>query len=120
MTSPDDHTGSRFHGRARAASEGLRQALGTPATLCPGRRRPGGVQQNLPERLKEIRTGLDDGVELEVRWQEEVRIVQKNKIARRWAKPGTCPSAPYDQRKTSAYIFSAIYPIRLVSAAMFT
>ncbi len=40
----------------------------------------------------------------------EARIGQKNKITRRWAKRGTGPSAPKDQRTASAYIFGAICP----------
>ena len=35
---------------------------------------------------------------------DEARIGQKNKITRRWAKRGTRPSAPRDQRTASAYI----------------
>ena len=35
---------------------------------------------------------------------------QKNTITRRWAKRGTRPSAPKDQRTASAYIFGAICP----------
>lgn len=35
---------------------------------------------------------------------------QKNKITRRWARRGTRPSAPHDQRTQSAYIFGAICP----------
>ena len=35
---------------------------------------------------------------------------QKNKITRRWARRGTHPSAPKDQRTKSAYIFGAICP----------
>ena len=35
---------------------------------------------------------------------------QKNKITRRWARRGTRPSAPRDQRTQSAYIFGAICP----------
>src|SRR3984893_4916656 len=35
---------------------------------------------------------------------------QKNKVTRRWAKRGTRPSAPHDQRTSSAYIFGAICP----------
>ncbi len=35
---------------------------------------------------------------------------QKNKISRRWAKRGTRPSAPHDQRTASTYIFGAICP----------
>ena len=41
---------------------------------------------------------------------DEARIGQKNKITRRWAKRGTRPSAPHDQRTKSAYIFGAISP----------
>jgi transposase len=37
-------------------------------------------------------------------------VGQKNAITRRWAKRGTRPSAPRDQRTGSAYIFGAICP----------
>jgi hypothetical protein len=37
-------------------------------------------------------------------------VGQKNKITRRWARRGTRPSAPRDQRTQSAYIFGAICP----------
>ena len=40
--------------------------------------------------------------------KDEARIGQKNKITRRWAKRGTRPSAPKDQRTQWAYIFGAI------------
>lgn len=43
---------------------------------------------------------------------------QKNKITRRWAKRGTRPRAPHDQRTKSAYIFGAICPARGVGAAL--
>lgn len=43
-------------------------------------------------------------------WQDEARIGQKNKITRRWARRGTRPAAPRDQRTASAYIFGAICP----------
>ncbi len=32
---------------------------------------------------------LGDGVEIEVWWQDEARVGQKNKITRRWSKRGT-------------------------------
>ena len=35
---------------------------------------------------------------------------QKNGITRRWAKRGTRPRAPHDQRTQSVYIFGAICP----------
>ena len=41
---------------------------------------------------------------------DEARVGQKNKITRRWAKRGTRPSAPSDQRTASTYIFGAICP----------
>jgi transposase len=42
--------------------------------------------------------------------KDEARVGQKNKITRRWAKRGTRPSAPHDQRTESTYIFGAICP----------
>ena len=38
------------------------------------------------------------------------RIGQKNLITRRWARRGTRPRAPHDQRTKWAYIFGAICP----------
>ena len=48
--------------------------------------------------------------EIEIWFADEARIGQKNKITRRWAKRGTRPSAPNDQRTASTYIFGAICP----------
>jgi DDE superfamily endonuclease len=50
------------------------------------------------------------GKPIEIWFADEARIGQKNKITRRWAKRGTRPSAPRDQRTASAYIFGAICP----------
>ena len=41
---------------------------------------------------------------------DQARVGQKNKITRRWAKRGSRPSAPHDQRTASTYIFGAICP----------
>ena len=68
--------------------------------------------------MAEIRNRLPLGTPIELWWQDEARIGQKNKIARRWAKHGTRPSAPADQRTRSAYIFGAICPARGVGAAL--
>ncbi len=40
------------------------------------------------------------------------RVGQKNSITRRWAKRGTRPHAPHDQRTKSAYLFGAICPAK--------
>ena len=42
----------------------------------------------------------------------------QNTLTRRWAKRGTRPSAPKDQRTQSAYIFGAICPARGVGAGL--
>jgi hypothetical protein len=49
---------------------------------------------------------------------DEARIGQKNKITRRWARRGTRPAAPRDQRTASAYIFGAICPRQGKGAAL--
>ncbi len=68
--------------------------------------------------MAEIQATLPAGCPIELWWQDEARIGQKNKITRRWAKRGTRPSAPKDQRTKSAYIFGAICPARGVGAAL--
>jgi hypothetical protein len=65
---------------------------------------------NFPALLEEIARQKGPGVRIEVWFQDEARIGQKNKITRRWAKRGTRPSAPHDQRTRSAHIFGAICP----------
>ena len=55
---------------------------------------------------------LPKGVEIELWWQDEARIGQKNKLTRRWARRGTRPRAPRDQRTEWAYIFGAICPAK--------
>jgi hypothetical protein len=47
-----------------------------------------------------------------------MRVGQKNPITRRWAKRGTRPAAPKDQRTASAYIFGAICPAEGKGAAI--
>ena len=68
--------------------------------------------------MAEIRARLPRDTDIEIWWQDEARIGQKNKITRRWAKRGTRPSAPKDQRTKSAWIFGAICPARGVGAAL--
>jgi transposase len=60
--------------------------------------------------VAEIAAGAAQGKRVEIWFQDEARIGQKNKITRRWARRGTRPSAPHDQRTRSAYIFGAICP----------
>ncbi len=60
--------------------------------------------------MAEIISGAARGKRIEIWFQDEARVGQKNKITRRWAKRGTRPSAPRDQRTRSAYLFGAICP----------
>jgi hypothetical protein len=65
-----------------------------------------------------IRRRLAQGTPIEIWFQDEARIGQKNKITRRWAKRGTRPRAAHDQRTKSTYIFGAICPARGAGAAL--
>jgi hypothetical protein len=67
---------------------------------------------SLPAELANIRSTLAEGVEIEIWWQDEARIGQKNKLTRRWARRGTRPRAPHDQRTKWAYLFGAICPAK--------
>ena len=58
------------------------------------------------------------GKRIEIWFEDEARIGQKNKITRRWARRGTRPAAPRDQRTCSAYIFGAICPAEAKGAAL--
>jgi DDE superfamily endonuclease len=54
----------------------------------------------------------------EVSCKDEARIGQKNGLVRQWAKRGTRPRQPADQRYDNAYLFGAICPARGVGAAL--
>ena len=107
------HLARRDHGRARVEGARLRQDLGagratTRKTSWPSRL----LKKNFPAELAKIRARLPKGVEIELWWQDEARIGQKNKLTRRWARRGTRPRAPRDQRTEWAYIFGAICPAK--------
>lgn len=55
---------------------------------------------------------------IEIWFQNEARIGQKNGLVRQWARRGTRPIQPADQRYESAYLFGAICPARGVGAAL--
>ena len=55
---------------------------------------------------------------MEIWFQDEMRLGQKNGIVRQWARRGTRPRQPADQRYESAYLFGAICPSRGTGAAL--
>jgi hypothetical protein len=61
---------------------------------------------------------LPETTPVEIWFEDEARIGQKNGQARQWAKRGTRPRQPADQRYDNAYLFGAICPARGVGAAL--
>ena len=57
-------------------------------------------------------------VPIELWWQDEMRLGQKNSLVRQWARKGTRPRQPKDQRYQSLYIFGSICPARGTGAAL--
>jgi hypothetical protein len=53
----------------------------------------GRVQKNFAERVAEIHAKLAPGTPLEVWFQDEMRVGQKNKLTYRWARKGSRPQA---------------------------
>jgi transposase len=51
-------------------------------------------------------------------FQDEARIGQKNGQVRLWARKGTRPRLPADQRYKNAYLFGAICPGRGIAAGL--
>src|SRR5262245_50765747 len=77
------------------------------------------ILKSFPVRLEEIACAKAlDCDTIEIWFADEARIGQKNKTTRRWAKRGTRPSAPRDQRTASTYIFGAVCPKRGKGAAL--
>lgn len=55
---------------------------------------------------------------MEIWFQDEARIGQKNGLVRQWARRGTRPRQPADQRYENAYLFGAICPARGKAAGL--
>jgi transposase len=90
----------------------------SPESLQAGCRGHGGVQKNFPARVAEIRAELAPGTPVEVWFQDEMRVGQKNKLTYRWARKGVRPRAIHDQRTQSTYLFGAVCPDRGTGAAL--
>ena len=53
--------------------------------------------------MAEVRAKLAPGTPVEVWFQDEMRVGQKNKLTYRWARKGSRPRAAHDQRTQSTY-----------------
>ncbi len=68
--------------------------------------------------MAEVRAKLAPGTPVEVWFQDEMRVGQKNKLTYRWARKGSRPRAIHDQRTLSTYLFGAVCPDRGAGAAL--
>ena len=55
---------------------------------------------------------------IEIWFQDEMRVGQKNGLVYQWAKKGTRPRQPKDQRYENAYLFGAVCPGRNTGIAI--
>src|SRR6202140_4040114 len=58
------------------------------------------------------------GTSIEVWFQDEMRVGQKNGLVYQWAKKGSRRRQPKDQRYANAYLFGAVRPARDRGAAI--
>ncbi len=68
--------------------------------------------------MAEVRQKLAPGTPVEVWFQDEMRVGQKNKLTYRWARTGSRPQAIHDQRTQSTYLFGAVCPEHGTGAAL--
>jgi transposase len=61
---------------------------------------------------------LEPQTPIEVWFQDEMRVGQKNGLVYQWAQKGTRPRQPKDQRYANAYLFGAVCPARQTGAAL--
>lgn len=74
--------------------------------------------KNFPTILKSHTGHLPRDKRIEIWFQDEARIGQKNGVVWQWAKRGTRPGQPADQRYPNAWLFGAIYPARGKAAGL--
>ena len=68
--------------------------------------------------MAKVRQKLGPATPIEVWFQDEMRVGQKNKLTYTWARRGTRPRLTHDQRTQSTYLFGAICPERGAGAAL--
>ncbi len=74
--------------------------------------------KNFKNLLTEATKSLAPDTPIEIWFQDEARVGQKNGLVYQWAKKGTRPRQPKDQRYASCYIFGAVCPARDLGAAL--
>src|SRR5207302_2397108 len=69
-------------------------------------------------QLERVRAAQPRGTRVEVWFQDEARIGQKNSLTRVWGQTGSRPVAPKDLGFASAYLFGAVCPSQGKAAAL--
>src|SRR6201995_3819488 len=108
----------RRHHLSRTQRLGFLACERSSEGLQTGPRGHGGVQKNFSARAAEIRAKLAPRTPVEVWFQDEMRVGQKNKLTYRWARKGSRPRAAHDQRTQSTYLFGAVCPELGTGAAL--
>ena len=106
--------------RALPAAASAKVELAGTAAAPPGGRRDGasGVLATLGLQLERVRAAQARGTRVEVWFQDEARIDQKNSLTRVWGQTGSRPAAPKDLGFASAYVFGAVCPSQGKAAAL--
>src|SRR6266853_338712 len=90
-------------------------AASPPAGRCDG---ASGVFATVGLQLERVRAAQPRGTRVEVWFQDEARIGQKNSLTRVWGQTGSRPVAPKDLGFASAYVFGAVCPSQGKAAAL--
>src|SRR5271169_4343547 len=90
-------------------------ASAPPAGRCDG---ASGVFATLGLQLERVRAAQPPGVRVELWFQDEARIGQKNSLTRVWGQTGSRPAAPQDLGFASAYVFGAVCPLEGKAAGL--
>jgi hypothetical protein len=90
-------------------------ASSPPAGRCDG---ASGVFATLGLQLERVRAAQARGTRVEVWFQDEARIGQKNTLTRVWGQTGSRPAAAKDLGFASAYVFGAVCPSQGKAAAL--
>ena len=90
------------------------------AAAPPGGRRDSasGVFATVGLQLERVRAAQPPGARVEIWFQDEARIGQKNSLTRVWGQTGSRPVAPKDLGFASAYLFGAVCPSQGKAAAL--
>jgi hypothetical protein len=101
-----------------AASDKVELVGAAPAPPAGRSDGAGRVFATLGLQLKRVRAAQPRGTRVEVWFQDEARIGQKNSLTRVWGQTGRRPVAPKDLGFASAYLFGAVCPSQGKVAAL--